>query len=53
MRNTKAKQIRKMLPQEDKISRRAYRRAKKFYSRLPKQHRADFLEGLKAMVDAK
>ena len=50
MNNKKAKQLRKLLPPETPVSKRAYRRAKKIYSRLPAAARQDFLAGLEAMV---
>jgi len=50
MNNKKAKKLRKILSPENPISKRAYRRAKKIYSRLPEESKADFLMGLEAMV---
>lgn len=50
MNNKKAKQLRKILPPENAMAKRAYRRAKKFYTRLPEHAKADFLAGLEAMV---
>jgi hypothetical protein len=50
MNNKKAKKLRQILPPENAMSKRAYRRAKKFYSRLPEHAKADFLAGLEAMA---
>jgi hypothetical protein len=50
MNNKKAKKLRKILPPENAMAKRAYRRAKKFYSRLPENAKADFLAGLEAMT---
>lgn len=50
MNNKKAKKLRKILSPENPISKRAYRRAKKIYSRLPEQSKTDFLMGLEAMI---
>jgi hypothetical protein len=49
MRNTKAKEIRKIIPIEDATSKRVYRRIKRLYSRLPHDQKNGFLEGLKSM----
>ncbi len=50
MNNKKAKQLRKILPPENAVSKRAYRRAKKIYSRLSQEGKKDFLAGLEAMI---
>jgi hypothetical protein len=49
MNSKKAKKLRKILSPDNPISKRAYRRAKKAYSRLPEKAKADFLMGLEAM----
>ena len=50
MNNKKAKKLRKILSPENPISKRAYRRAKKIYCRLPEESKTDFLMGLEAMI---
>lgn len=50
MNNKKAKKLRQILPPENPMSKRAYRRAKKIYTRLPENAKADFLAGLEAMT---
>jgi len=50
MNNKKAKKLRKILSPENPISKRAYRRAKRIYSRLPEESKVDFLMGLEAMI---
>lgn len=51
MNNKKAKKLRKILPPENPVSKRAYRRAKKIYSRLSQEGKRDFLAGLEATVN--
>jgi hypothetical protein len=51
MNNKKAKKLRKILSPENPVSKRAYRRAKKIYTRLSKDGKRDFLAGLEAMVN--
>jgi hypothetical protein len=50
MNNKKAKKLRQILSPENPISKRAYRRAKKIYTRLSEVGKKDFLAGLEAMV---
>ena len=50
MNNKKAKKLRQILQPENAMSKRAYRRAKKFNARLPEHAKADFLAGLEAMA---
>lgn len=47
MNNTKAKEIRSIIPPLDPISRRSYRRAKKKYSSLSQEARPLFLQALR------
>jgi hypothetical protein len=49
MNNKKAKKLRSILPVDNEVSRRAYRRAKKLYNRLPAKAKNDFIEGLEEM----
>jgi hypothetical protein len=49
MNNKKAKKLRKIINPENPISKRAYRRAKKAYSRLPEKAKGDFLMGMEAI----
>jgi hypothetical protein len=49
MNNTKAKEIRSIIPPLDPISRRSYRRAKKKYSSLSREARPIFLKTLKEL----
>jgi hypothetical protein len=49
MNNKKSKKLRKILSPEHAISKRAYRRAKKLYSRLSEDGKKDFLSGLEEM----
>jgi hypothetical protein len=51
MNNKKAKKLRQILPPENPVSKRAYRRAKKIYTRLSQDGKRDFLAGLEALVN--
>jgi hypothetical protein len=53
MNNKQAKKIRSIIPTDTPMSRRAYRRAKKLFTRLPKDAKKDFLLGLEAMIHSK
>jgi hypothetical protein len=46
MNNKKAKELRKIIPPVDEISRRNYRRMKKKYDKLPKEAKPLFLAEL-------
>lgn len=52
MNNKKAKKLRQILPPENPVSKRAYRRAKKIYSRLSQEGKKDFLAGLETMINS-
>lgn len=52
MNNQKAKKLRSIISPENPVSRRAYRRAKKQYSRLPEKAKKDFLDGLEALMSS-
>jgi hypothetical protein len=51
MNNKKAKELRKIIPPVDEISRRNYRRAKKKYDKLSKEARPIFLEQLNSILN--
>lgn len=51
MNNKKAKELRKIIPPIDEISRRNYRRAKKKYNRLSKEARPIFLAQLNSVFN--
>lgn len=51
MNNRTAKKIRKIVPPNNPISRRTYRRAKKTYSKLSADARPVFLEELKKLME--
>jgi len=50
MNNKVAKKIRKITGAEDAITRKVYRRAKKQYTKTPKNLRKDFLDSLESML---
>ena len=50
MNNKQAKKLRSIISPDDAVSRRAYRRAKKIYVRLPHTAKRDFMDGLEAMT---
>jgi hypothetical protein len=52
MRNTKAKEIRSIIPPTDPVSRRNYRRIKKNYSKLSEKAKPLFLLALRDMLYA-
>jgi hypothetical protein len=52
MNNKKAKQIRKIIPPTDEISKRNYRRAKKKYNKLSQDARPIFLEKLSEIFNS-
>jgi hypothetical protein len=52
MNQKAAKQIRSIIPPNDPVSRRNYRRAKKRYSKLPALAKPLFLIQLAQMLDA-
>lgn len=51
MNNKKAKELRKIIPPVDEISRRNYRRAKKKYDKLSKEARPIFLAQLNSVLN--
>jgi hypothetical protein len=52
MNQKKAKEIRSIIPPNDPVSRRNYRRAKKRYSKLPALAKSLFLIQLTEMLNA-
>jgi hypothetical protein len=53
MNGKKAKELRKIIPPVDEISRRNYRRAKKKYNKLSREARPVFLAQLDSILNAK
>lgn len=51
MNNRTAKKIRSMIPHDEAIGRRNYRRAKKLYTRLPEKAKPIFLASLKTLMN--
>lgn len=51
MNNRVAKKIRKIINPQDTITRKVYRRAKKQYTKTPKNLKADFLVSLSSILD--
>jgi hypothetical protein len=52
MRNSKAKEIRKIIPPTNEIGRRNYRRAKKAYAKLSTPAKPLFLKSLKQILQS-
>lgn len=52
MNNKKAKELRKIIPPVDEISRRNYRRAKKKYNKLSEEAKPIFLANLNSILNS-
>jgi hypothetical protein len=50
MNNKKAKKLRSIISPDNPVSRRAYRRAKKLYAKLPHNAKVDFIDSLEQLT---